>query len=185
MKDAGRGFSMENQAAVGVPLETTRGRGRRARFLSAPADADAARGAAGAAAFRETGDGCTAFAGFLTAGLGRAAAFGFADTGFATFGAGRFAGFAFDAGLALAFGAGFALAFGADFCLLFGFGNTAFVFVTGFLTEGFAAFRGASFFFGGELFFAFFAALVTELRHVATAFFPLALAIADHPGMHP
>src|SRR5687767_2957095 len=32
MNDAGRGFSVESQAAAGAPLDVTRKRGRRARF---------------------------------------------------------------------------------------------------------------------------------------------------------
>src|SRR5688572_8406970 len=44
MKDAGRGFSVESHAAAGAPLECTRGRARRPRFLS---DSGAGRAAGG------------------------------------------------------------------------------------------------------------------------------------------
>src|SRR5205085_1709031 len=106
MNDDDRGFSpCENQAAVGGPLEVTRGRERRLRFPSSgaapaarPATAPAAAPAAAATATRAavlTTVFAVTFGAFLGAGLGGGegffAAF-FFGAGFATF-FGAFAGF--------------------------------------------------------------------------------------------
>src|SRR6185436_7279061 len=87
MNEAGRGFSVESQAATGVPFECTRGRARRPRFFSASGAGGRGAGAAAAAG--------------LATGFGAAFATGFG----AGFGA------AFGAGFAAAFGAGFGAGF--------------------------------------------------------------------------
>jgi hypothetical protein len=203
MKDAGRGFSVESHAATGVPFEITRGRARRARFLSpAGAAAGGFRIGAGTGAAGRGGFAAASLAGLGGAGaaLGRAAGFGAgfraclafeiavdaaffteaaAERSFAT----ALAGFAFE-GFGLATLAGLALAGFAGFI--------------GFFTAGFAGLdvRTEPGFAGrGPLDGRFAAALAAAAARFtpeaiffpvpvrfATAFFPCALAIDGHPG---
>src|SRR6185436_20385155 len=66
MNDAGRGFSVESQAAAGAPLEVTRRRGRRGRFSGF--GGAGTRGATGP--FGATGGTATGFSSTLAAFVG-------------------------------------------------------------------------------------------------------------------
>ncbi len=191
MNEAGRGFSVESQAAAGAPLDVMRGRARRPRFFSGSgAVGRGAAATAGAAAFATPFVGAalgpagfgaaTAFAG--GADLGDADGFTF-PTGFEAaafaFGATGFPFFfrvGFDAGFVAFFGAiafaAFLTALTAVFAAAFTFEAAFFAGFAGF-GAGFAAFLGATLgaevlgFFGATFFFAAEAALFA----LATTFF--------------
>src|SRR5436190_12427942 len=178
MNDDERGFSPAcSQFATGPPLEVTRGRERRARFLSSAAAGGRGAATGFGAATAGAGFGCafsTSFGASFGAGFGGGAGFGAA----AAFGAGTDFGFGAATGLT-AFSAVFAMGFFAT-----GFGAGFFA-----LAAAFAAALAARAFGASGFFAAFFvsdtdfgrAAGRLAARFATAVFFPCTFAIACSP----